>query len=149
MNWFKTKEGLGRNWRKELRGVWKGSPPIQKPIKNLMYSTVLNVPNTPRSILLKELARQEPGLARMTKYSVKLVETSGVQSARLFCRVFVNNVCERENCQVCNGLGSEKPTKCKQSNVVYEAVCVTCEKQNEKEERSERSVYIGESSHCY
>ena len=55
-------------------------------------------------------------------------------------------MCERETCHVCNKLGSEKPKKCKQSNVVYEAVCVTCEQQNEEGERPEINVYIGESS---
>ena len=35
MSWFKPKEKQDRNWRDELKGIWKGSAPIQRPVKGL------------------------------------------------------------------------------------------------------------------
>ena len=74
MSWLKGEKEKSSNWRDLLRGIWKGKPPIQRPVRNVPYTTVLQIPNTPDSISLRELAKREPRLTKITRYSSKLVE---------------------------------------------------------------------------
>ena len=106
MNWFKTVPSLNSNersnndWRKELKGVWKGSNNSQRPVLKQGYSTVLNVPNTRDAILTERLIKSENNLARLSNYNVKIVERSGIQLNRLFKRVFSPNKCHWPDCPV-------------------------------------------------
>ena len=69
MCWFQGKnDRLDTEWRGELSGKWKGGKPVQKPVKGMQYSTILQVPNTKNGTLLKELARVEPRLAKITNW---------------------------------------------------------------------------------
>ena len=86
MEWFRSDRGIkdeqssGKRagWRRELVGVWKGSNNAQKPALESGFSTVLSVPNTANAELARSLINSNPGLAKLTKYSVKLVEKSGI-----------------------------------------------------------------------
>ena len=98
--------------------------------------------------MLNELLKIEPSLARRTGYTIKLAECSGIQLCRMFTRVFMEGKCERSECIVCkNGSGDNNNTKCRKTNIVYEAKCRTCvrEKENGIEIESVGN-YVGESS---
>ena len=61
-------------WRSYLPSELKGAKPIQKKLPGMEYSTVLQVPSTKGSRLLKELAKLEPRLTKLTGYHSMLVE---------------------------------------------------------------------------
>ena len=148
-NWFSQKKKKIGGWRGKLEGVWKGPAPLQRPVKGLKYTTVLQVPNSNNAALVKELARLEPKLAKLTKYSVKLVEKSGIPLARLFNRTFDESNCHWQDCPVCL-YSDKKGSKCRQNNVVYESTCLRCESQIKQGVRQEDKLgkYIGETSRC-
>ena len=81
--------------------MWKGPSIIQRGVKGMVFTTVLQVPSTKDSILLKELVKIEPRLAKATGYNTKIVEKSGVQLARCFDRIFDPQRCHAEHCIVC------------------------------------------------
>ena len=106
------------------------------------------VPNTSGARLAKELIKGESSLARMTKYNVKIVEQSSTQLCRLFQRIMSPNKCAWEECPVCELSETGKSSKCRASNVVYEARCLACVDLVEKGIISENEVgvYKGETS---
>ena len=105
MTWFSPEgskgDSDGREWRSKLHGIWRGAQPIQRKIKGIPYSTVMQVPSTKGSWLMNKLCRAEPKLAKITGYSVKYVEKSGVQLARLFNRVTAPTKCHWSDCSIC------------------------------------------------
>ena len=110
MSWYKCKkkkntsvssEDCDVGWRGRLVGVWRGKNQSQKPTLPGGFTTVLNVPNTKGASLAMKLIRQEPKLARMTNYNVKIIEKSGIQLCRLFQRIFTQKTCSRPHCPVC------------------------------------------------
>ena len=127
-------------WRMVLKGRWRGNPPIQRPVKGILYSTVLQVPNTHGSALLREIAKVEPRMARASGYSAKLVERSGVQLGRMFDRKMERATCGRKDFQPC--VLSDKKSSCKKSNVVYRATCQDCTSIGAENP----GTYIGETS---
>ena len=67
-NWYKTKNDPSLNtvkkdgkiikdqsWKDNLKGVWRGSSYSQKEVKNMRFSTILQVPSSPNSILLNPI----------------------------------------------------------------------------------------------
>ena len=110
-SWFQLK-GEERKWRSELKGTWKGAQPLQRKVKGMDFTTILQVPSTKNSELLARLSKREPKVAKLTKYNVKIVEKSGIQLARLFDRQTNPERCNWNNCRVCDIGGS----KCKQQN---------------------------------
>ena len=52
-----TRTDKHQSWRADLKGAWRGSKPIQRPVKGIPYSTVFQVPNTSGSLLLKAIAK--------------------------------------------------------------------------------------------
>ena len=136
------------SWRDNLKGVWRESEPGQKNVNGLKYSSLLQVPSTRGARLLKSLIKQEESLARVTGYNVKLVEKAGTPLARLFQRVYVPQYCHGEDCHPCLFSSDKEASKCRMSNIVYEATCLLCIEQLEKgsKEKKDVSKYIGESS---
>ena len=141
--------GTVKSWRDRLQGKWKTKSFNQRRVCGMDYSTIVQVPSTKNGRLMKELVKIEPQLARITGYNVKVVEKSGIQLSRLFQRVYSSRRCQREGCPVCAfPESSEKPTKCKVNNIVYEAVCIECEEESitASDKNKKVSRYIGESS---
>ena len=102
MTWFDGKdEDDGRRWRSKLVGKWRGPKPLQRKVKGMNYSTVMQVPTSKGSKLLIKLSKREPKVAKMVGYTVKMTEKSGVQLARLFNRVTAPETCNWEDCKVC------------------------------------------------
>ena len=143
-NWHKKRtDGQSNNaqaWRNELRGVWRGSRQLQRPVRGIPVTTVLQIPNTVGSVLMREIARVEPRLARATGYSTKLIKKGGIQLGRLFDRKMEKMDCNRSDCQPC--LTTDKKSKCKKGNIVYRATCTQCFDSGSKAP----GKYIGETS---
>ena len=144
--WYGEKEDderRKRRWREGLRGAWRGGDPLQRKIKGIRQSTVLQVPSSKGSRLLVALARNEPKIAKLTGYHTKLTEKSGVQLSRLFTRVTVPKICDWEKCGVCLSGGD----RCRQQNVVYRGTCQDCLEEVERKEREKDriGVYIDET----
>ena len=92
-NWYEPRAGGGIKkkkvmWRKNLKGIWGGMKPIQRRVKGMIFPTVIQIPSSKGSNLMKALAKIEPTLAKASGYNCKLVEKSGTQLIRLFDRIF-------------------------------------------------------------
>ena len=170
MVWFKNKgrknncgpEGSNDNnnvlnWRDRLKGSWRGEDMSQRRVKNMDFTTVLQVPNTNGGVLARNLMRAEEKLARVSGYNVKIVEQSGIQLCRMFDRVFPNPTCHWDDCPTCLNSTKKGGSKCRKSNVVYEATCIECESASTSKESETKiigpddpsasiSKYIGETS---
>ena len=107
MNWFKPGKTIdndlyeAKDWRDALKGVWKGSNTSQRRVKDMKFSSIMQVPNTRDARLLNTLVRIEPEVAKVTGYNVKMVERSGIALSRLFQRVPTRTKCHWESCPVC------------------------------------------------
>ena len=135
-------------WKKRLVGVWRKGSMTQRRASGMQFSTMLQVASSKGGRLLKKLIDVEDKLAELTGYNVKLVEKSGTQLSRLFRRVYTPKTCHWNECPTCMYSDERKPSKCRSTNIVYEAVCVECEEEIKKGCRSarEQGRYIGESS---
>ena len=129
MNWFKkksrNKEGV-TSWKNELQGVWRGSTKTQRPVCGMKFSTILQIPSTHCSTLLNNLVCAEQQLATMSGYNVKLVQMSGIQLARIFQRFYTPHKCHLLECPVCKENTEKGASRCRNSNIVYERVCLDC-----------------------
>ena len=110
------------------------------------YSTVLQVPSSKDSRLLRALSRVEPGLAKTTNFHVKLVEKSGRPLSKMFQTDFSDGRCGRESCLVCTNPDLKGPSMCMVSNVVYESVCSICDDKHKIDKSPHEGRYIGETS---
>ena len=125
-----SKEVLGRtkkiNWRDRLKGSWKDSRSDQRCVEGMKFSTIMQVQSSKGGRLLREMIRIESSLARVSGYNVKYVEKSGVPLARLFQRVFSDKTCHWDSCPTCKYSDSKKSSRCRTTNIVYEATCLEC-----------------------
>ena len=106
--------------------------------KKMAPSTVLFVPNSNQGVLLSNLERIEPMLARLSGYSVKLVEAGGVALSRLFSLDLSSGRCLRADCVVCEFHTGISSSKCKRKSVVYESRCMLC---YDPKSKSNRLIY--------
>ena len=106
------------------------------------------MPNTRGARLAKKLIGCENQLAKLTKYNVKIVEQSGMPLIRLFPRVLSPKNCYWPECPVCCQNLSKGSSKCRLSNVVYEAKCVECLEmlKNGVIDKDQVGIYVGETS---
>ena len=120
----------------------------QRPVDGMRFSTILQVPSTHGSTLLNNLVSAEQQLATMSGYNVKLVEMSGIQLARIFQRVYSPHKCHWLECPVCKEHTAKGASRCRNSNIVYEGVCIECLDEVQRGVRKKGAVgkYIGESS---
>jgi Uri superfamily endonuclease len=113
------------------------------------------VDQTVGGVLAKRLQETEDRLADITGYRVRISETSGSQLCRLLPNTnpWSGQDCLRLDCYTCGQQG-EKFEDCKTRNVLYESVCVLCnkevlEKKNLSkwdEFRDMVGVYVGETA---
>ena len=140
----KNKRLIGENCFPEKQE--QGARPIQFKLPGMDYSTVLQVPSSKDSRLLRALSRVEPRLAKTTKFHVKLVEKSGRPLARMFPTDFSDGKCGRESCLVCPNPDLKGPSMCMVSNVVYESVCSICDDKHKIDKLPHQGRYVGETS---
>ena len=108
----------------------------------LMYS-VLMVPPTPGSVLLKELQKREEEVNKFNDERFKMVETGGVKIEEILTQKnpFKKERCTENDCPLCKNTGNQKiKALCSTNNVGYRWICENCENKNLKR------VYEGESS---
>ena len=145
--WYEDDKKSKSSWRSKLPQGWRGSNPIQKKVPGMKFTTVMQVPSSANSILLKELAKVEPRLAKSSKYQVKLVEQSGRQLSKMFSKDIGNVKCSRLDCIPCKNESVKGSTLCKTKSVVYVCVCNICEAEHKLHpESSHRGKYIGQTS---
>ena len=61
---------------------------------------------------------------------MKYVEKSGRQLAKLFPIDDGSKVCFRDDCSVCKYTDGKKPTLCQVKGVIYQGVCLLCDKEH-------------------
>ena len=66
----------------------------------MQYTSVLMVPSSKGGVLLRELAKIEPRLAKATKYQVKLIEKSGKPLSGFFDTSISSGKCTSINSTV-------------------------------------------------
>ena len=155
-NWFREKEmddeiGCGekvsKGWKISDETVPKGCS--IKNFKKTEQTTVMFVPNTKGSILLKRLQAREDEMANITGFRIKFQEAGGIQ----LCRMFNQNLarfqpCGRLSYWPCKS-GKEGATKkCKQRSVLYETSCCICNPNPDREpnERTDHSNPEGDAN---
>ena len=79
---------------------------------------------------------------------MKIIDKSGITSARLFQRVSSPRTCHWIDCPTCKNTPAWKHSNCRTSNIVYEASFLECMKQVKEFVRDKNDIgkYIGESS---
>ena len=126
-------------------------------------ATVVFVPSTKGSLLIKSLREDEDKMEELTGFRVKYQEAGGSVLSNAFNKnLGAGKECGRKECPVCNQ--AEAGADCKTRNVVYESKCKLCnplpatqkDMNTEKEEFQDEpagrqpppreGIYIGESS---
>ena len=133
-NWYKNRSKTsGKGSSKTKR---KGN---KKIFTQSQVKAVLFVPRTKGGELAKKLRTEEEKLEGMTGYRLKIVERSGKQVRREFCKSnpWAGSHCQRSNCLVCQQEGGGD---CKKRGILYKTTCNQC-KGTDKE-----ASYIGESA---
>ena len=129
-NRMQTKESKKKHWYKNTQN------------SETNYKTILFVPPTPGSILLKELRQREEELNKNNEERIKIVEKGGVKIEKMLTvkNPFKNEKCEEKWCPLCKGDHGELKISCNVNNTGYRWVCKTCEARNVTK------VYEGETS---
>ena len=115
---LKSKENKGNKWYKNNT----------KPNKS--YKTVLFVPPTPGSGLLKEMRNREKELNRFNKERIQFIEKGSTKIEKLLTKKnpFKEEKCKDKLCPLCNGSFGELKIACNTNNMGYRWICRTCEK---------------------
>ena len=93
--WFKGDKKKNKPKKNKNQKSKNNNKPVPK-IKSVMF-----VPRTTNTELLKQLRSEESKLSEVTGYRVKLVERSGVQLRRILCRT---NPFAGQHCLVLSGV---------------------------------------------
>ena len=88
-------------WRCNLPVEWRGSKPIQQKVYGMSFTTVIKVPGTKGSRLLRKLSKIEPRVAKSSGYQCKIVEESGKPLSYSFSKNIGCDKCPRPDCHVC------------------------------------------------
>ena len=118
-----------------------------------IYTSILFVPPTPGSGLLKELKSREEELNKNKKGRIKIVEKGGRKIEKILTKKnpFKEEKCQEKWCPMCKGDFGEFKISCRTNNTGYRWVCRTCEKSNNKimayEGESSRSIRIRSIEH--
>ena len=129
-----------------------------KPGKQAVNATVVFVPSTRGSTLVRSLKEEEDRMEEITGFRIKFQEAGGSILANAFnTNLGSGQPCGRTGCPPCEDSGGK--TDCKARNIVYESVCKLCNPETSREEADDdvaqpsgrkehprEGVYIGESS---
>ena len=130
-NRLQSKENKRNNWYME-----------DKKTEN-SYKSILFVPPTPGSGLLKELRNREEELNKNKNERIKIVEKGGKKIEKFLTKKnpFKETKCEDKWCPLCKGNYGEIKLACNTNNLGYRWICRTCERT-----KNEVKVYEGETS---
>ena len=108
------------------------------------YTSVLFVPPTPGSGLIKELKQREQEVNKTNDERIKFIETGGVKVETLLTKKnpFKKEECKEKSCPLCKNPNKNQKSKilCSTNNVGYRWTCENCENMNLKR------VYEGETA---
>ena len=139
-NWFIPGQRGSNDWKCDVPQAMRKFRQQRGRAASQVPSAVLFVPNSNKSILLKKLEQKEPLLARLSGYTIRLVESSGTPLSRHFSLDLSDGLCHRIDCLVCASHTGKGSSKCRKSNIVYKSTCNLC-----KATGSNQGTYIGES----
>ena len=128
---------------------------VKKP-GDMETVAVMFVEQTAGGLLAKCLQKAEDKVAKMVGYTVRMVESSGTQLCRLLpcTNPWSGKHCGREMCYTCEQ-GGDSLQNCRQRNIMYELVCMVCNKEEDNRDRKtdkftrfkeQKGVYVGESA---
>ena len=163
-NWFRGKVDK-EPWnelpksRSDSR-IFKKKKPFQGAGKSKLKraaSTVVFVPSTKGSMLVKSLREDEDRMELLTGFRVKYQEAGGSPLSNAFDKnLGTGQPCGREECPICKQAENEED--CKARNITYESKCKLCNPKSSHQEDDEdahpsgrkptprEGIYIGESS---
>jgi hypothetical protein len=120
-------------------------------------TTVVFVPSTRGSTLIRSLREEEDKMAEITGFRVKYQEAGGSILANAFNKnLGIGQHCGREECPPCRK--PEGRENCKARNIVYESKCKVCnptsslaedghdDQPSGRVQTSREGIYVGESS---
>ena len=160
-NWFKGKDD-SKTWYNipKAAGRVKRMKPFLKAggkAKLKKAVTVIFVPSTKGSLLLKSLRDDEEQMSELSGFKIKYQEAGGSVLTNAFDKNLGRGQhCGRNNCPPCQN--NEKKGICKARNIVYESKCKICNPSSPVEGKhrdiqppgskpsARIGVYIGESS---
>ena len=127
------------NSKKNKKTNWYKSGEKSK----IQYKSILFLPPTPGSMLLKELRKREEELNGKNSEKIKIVEKGGTKIKDILINKnpFKPEKCGENWCPLCNGKYGNFKTRCNTNNLGYRWVCKTCKKNDDK-----TKVYEGETS---
>ena len=130
-NRIQSKENKGKNWYKNEKNSEK------------VYKSILFVPPTPGSVLLKEMRNREEELNGHDIERIKIVEKGGIKMEKILTKKnpFLEEKCQEKWCPLCKGNYGNIKIGCNTNNTGYRWTCKTCEKS-----KNEVKVYEGETS---
>ena len=108
-----------------------------------IYKSVLFVPPTPGSMLLREIRDREEELNKHNAERIKIVEKGGIKMEKILTNKnpFQKEKCQEKWCPLCKGEYGSSKIACNTNNAGYRWVCKTCEKN-----KNVIKVYEGETS---
>ena len=148
------KRKSGGGIEKKRRKTFQKAGERRKPGQTA--ATVMFVPSTRGSMLIRSLKEDEDMMAGMTGFRVKYQEAGGSILANAFNKnLGSDRSCGREECPPCRK--PEGRGKCKARNIVYESKCVICNPATSHEEVDRllpsgspqvprEGIYLGETS---
>ena len=135
-----------RDWNREVRDKLKQDKKqnwYKNPKSKIKYKSVINVPVTKGSKLLKDLTKREEETNKFSDERIKFVEGGGIKMKDILVKKnpFPIEKCESKKCLICESIGTGGvQIACTTSNVGYQLICDTCR------ERGKNKVYEGETS---
>ena len=140
-----------------------GKKTTNNKIKGVMF-----VPFTKHSELATRLREGEEHMEKMTGYRIKIVERGGTKLVDILHKAnpWAGEDCQRPGCLMCSSKRSEgkrNAQDCRRRNCVYETICLTCKRRQDKEledrmegmdkkkieeerKKIKRYIYIGETN---
>ena len=150
VDWYRKKE-KGKRDREDQEPPAESKRRRVKPEKEEeRIVSVMFVPYTAGSELVKRLRNAENELAKQTGIKIKMVEKAGVKLVDQLHKSdpWEGGDCERENCLLCKTKVTHEEVRrqdCTRRNIVYETWCLSCEKRDkEKIEAEEEDEKIRE-----
>ena len=133
-NRTKDKENKKNNWYK----IDKNSEKSEK-----QFTSILFVPPTPGSELLKDIKKRDEELNKNEKDRINFFEKGCIKIEKLLTnkKPFKTEKWTDKWCPLCKGEYGEIKIDCNTNNAGYRWVCKTCEKN-----RNQKRVYEGETS---
>ena len=146
--WYSESELFEKTrWRQLIPKGWSGSKPLQYCVPGMSYSSVMHVPSSKDSRLLRMMSKAEPRIAKITGYQIKFVEKPGRNLCNMFQKEASLTKCYRDDCRVCFNSDPKFPSCCQQKGVVYLGVCRLCDNEHKlNDKKQHKGIYVGETS---